>query len=248
MNGKAHVLFQNGMKLEEVENATYLGGNINNEAGRIEELTNRISKALVTCNKLKVFWHKTKCNYKWKLQVYNVIIVAQLTYGLNTLQLTPSLLARLDAFQMRGLRYILGIEHSFYLHTTNEEVYHKANIALNKGEDLSLTWEEFIGANKIAQPKYVIKLNDYVMNQQSKALGHIIRADANDMMKRVTLDMDTLTQKEIPWQRRAGRPRMKWVEENCNYIYNKLNGGYEYDSLNPAHKANIKENAINRNF
>ena len=79
--------------------------------------------------------------------------MAQLTYGLNTLQLTPSLLARLDAFQMRGLRYILGIEHSYYSHATNEEVYRKANIALNQGADLSLTWEECIGANKIAQPK-----------------------------------------------------------------------------------------------
>jgi hypothetical protein len=139
-------------------------------------------------------WHKTKCNYKWKLQVYNAIIVAQLTYGLNTLQLTPSLLARLDAFQMRGLRYILGIEHSYYSHTTNEEVYHKANIALNKGADLSLTWEEFIGANKIAQPKYVVKLSEYFMNQQSKALGHLIRADDNDMMKKVPINMNTMTQ------------------------------------------------------
>jgi hypothetical protein len=51
---------------------------------------------------------------------------------------------------MRGLRYILGIELSFYSHTTNEEVYHKANIVLNKGKDLSLTREEFIGDNKIA--------------------------------------------------------------------------------------------------
>ena len=56
---------------------------------------------------------RARIQRKWKLQVYNAIIVAQLTYGLNTLQLTPALLARLDAFQMRGLRYILKIEHSF---------------------------------------------------------------------------------------------------------------------------------------
>ena len=33
---------------------------------------------------------------------------------LHTLQLTPSLLNRLDAFQMRGLRYILGVERLFF--------------------------------------------------------------------------------------------------------------------------------------
>jgi hypothetical protein len=79
------------------------------------------------------------------------------------------------------------------------------------------------GANKIAQPKYIVKLSNYVMNQQSKALGHIIRADESDLMKKVTINMETLTQKQIPFQRRSGRPRMKWVEENCNYIYRKIN-------------------------
>ena len=142
MNGKAHIHFRDGTKLEEVENVIYLGGDLNNEAGRQEELANRINKALQTCNKLKVFWYKSSCSYKWKLQVYNSIIVAQLTYGLNTLQLTPSLLNRLDAFQTRGLRYILGIEHSYYSHVTNQEVFDKANIAPNNGTDLSINWEK----------------------------------------------------------------------------------------------------------
>jgi hypothetical protein len=186
------------------------------------------------------FLHKTKCQYKGKLQVYNAIIVAQLTYGHNTLQLTPSLLARLDAFQMRGLRYILGIEHSSYPHTTNEEVYRKANIALNQGADLSLTWEEFIGANKIVQPKYIVKLSGYVMNQQNKALGHIIRADEDDLMKKVTINMETMTQKEVPWQRRSGRPRMKWIEENCSFVHGRINELDVYDSLNMVHKHNIE--------
>ena len=46
------------------------------------------------------------------VQVYNAIIVSQLTYGLASIQLTNGLLKRLDAFQMRGLRYILKIEHA----------------------------------------------------------------------------------------------------------------------------------------
>ena len=102
MNGKTPIHFSDGTPMAEVEKATHLKGEINKNAGRLSELNNRINKALVTCNKLKTFWSKTNCSYKWKLQVYNAIIVSQLTYGLSTVQLTPSMLNRLDAFQMRG--------------------------------------------------------------------------------------------------------------------------------------------------
>ena len=77
--------------------------------------------------------------------------------NLCTLNLTPALLARLDAFQIRGLRYILGIEHSFYSHVTNEEIYRKTNIALNKGKDLNISWEEFIRGTDYAQIKQIEK-------------------------------------------------------------------------------------------
>ena len=139
MNGKTDIHFSNGQKLKEVDQAPYLGGLICKDASRWRELNNRISKALVTCNRLKTFWYKTNCSYKWKLQVYNAVIVSQLTYGLSTVQMTPAMLKRLDAFQMRGLRYILKIEHSYYSRISNQEVYDKINIILNKGTDLNIT-------------------------------------------------------------------------------------------------------------
>ena len=77
MNGKANIHFSNGKPFKEVDQAPYLGG-ICNDASRWKELNNRITKALVTCNRLKTFWYKTKCSYKRKLQVYNAT-VSQLT-------------------------------------------------------------------------------------------------------------------------------------------------------------------------
>ena len=112
--------------MTEVDHAIYLGGEINKEAGRLSELNNRINKALITCNRLKTFWYNTNCSYKWKLQVYNAIIIAQLTYGLSTVHMTPAMLKRLDAFQMRELRYILKVEHSYYSRVSNQEVYDKS--------------------------------------------------------------------------------------------------------------------------
>ena len=117
------------------------------------------------------------------MQIYNAIIVSQLTYGLNTVRLTPGMLKRLDAFQMRGLRYILGIDHAYFSGVSNEEVYGKANIVLNRGEDVNISWEEFIAANNYGSPKEIVKLSDYVMKRHTSLLGHLIRADQADLMK-----------------------------------------------------------------
>ena len=107
MNGKAHIHFSDGKPMKQVDKALYLGGEITTDAGRWSELNNRMNIAFRTCNKLKTFWYKTDCTHKWKLQVYNAVIIAQISYGMNTVQLTQAMLNRLDAFQMRGLRYIL---------------------------------------------------------------------------------------------------------------------------------------------
>ena len=101
-------------RFKQVDKPTYLGGEINREAGSWGELNNRVDIAIRTCNRLKTFWYKTGCTHKWKLQVYSAVIVAQLTYRLHTVQVNLAKLNKVDAFQMRGLRYILKIEHSYY--------------------------------------------------------------------------------------------------------------------------------------
>ena len=72
------------------------------------------------------------CLVKFKFQVYNAISVSQLLYGFNILSITEAVYNRLDAFQLRGMRHILGIEHAYYSRFSNEEVFEKMNLALNK--------------------------------------------------------------------------------------------------------------------
>ena len=115
------------------------------------------------------------------------MIVAQQAYGLSTVQLTLAMLKRLDAFQIRGLRYIIQIEHSYYSRVSNQEVYDKINIILIKDTDLNITWQEFIAANRFDNAKQNVKLSDYVMRQQNKLLGHVIRAENRDPMRLPTI-------------------------------------------------------------
>ena len=103
-----------------------------------------------------------------KLQVYNAVIISHLTYGLSTVQMTPAMLARLDAFQMRGLRYILQIEHSYASHASNQEICNIIDVILNKGTDINITWQEFIVNHRFDIPKKITKLSEYIMRQQGK--------------------------------------------------------------------------------
>ena len=201
----------------------------------------------MTCNRLKTFWSKTNCSYKWKLQVYNAIIVSQLTYGLSTVQLTPSMLNRLDAFQMRGFRYILKIEHSYYSRVSNQEIYDKINIIYNKGTDINITWQEFIAANHFDHPKKLVKLSEYAMNQQNRILGHVIRTPKIDQDPMKTVTMDENLQMPGVHIKRVGRPRYSWVKENCRWIYEKETHE-EYDPKNQAHDELVKNLATARKF
>ena len=169
--------------------------------------------------KLKFFWSKTKWSIRWKLQIYNAIIISQLTYGLSTVQLTDSLLNRLDAFQMRGLRYILGVEHAYYSGVSNEEIYERIKMVLNEGEDLNIEWSEFINAHKYSDIRTLEKVSDYVMRQQNSLYGHIIRADHSDIMRQVTITENLEPPKKMVL--RSGRPRESWVWSNNSYAMRK---------------------------
>lgn len=130
------------------------------------------------------------------------------------------MLKRLDAFQMRGTRYILKIEHSYYSHFSNKEVYDKGNIILNGGTDLNVTWAEFIGAGQYADAKQITLLSDYIMKQQNKLFAHIARDEHDTEYKRKPTFDENLMQPERPYKR-VGQPRISWVKENHKYGYEK---------------------------
>ena len=129
--------------MKQEEEAVYLGGIVSKKALSRTEVETRISKALETCRKLNIFFKKANCRKNWKMQVYNAVIVSKLTYGLETMYLNDSLLKRLDAFHIRGLRHILGIQHSYWSRVKNEEIIEKANRELNKGADQTSCWSQF---------------------------------------------------------------------------------------------------------
>ena len=249
MNGKANIHFKDGKKIARADKVEYLGGTITPEASRNAEISSRMSKALGTCKTLKVFWRKTNAEIGWKVQVYNAIIISQLIYGLNTLNITPGIKDRLNAFHMRGLRYVLNIDHSFYSHISNEEVINRMNLAINSATSLNITWEQFKIQKEVANEDYkATKLvGDLILDRQEILLGHVLRRDTSNLMRKVTCN----NQLRRPYQeyKRTGHPRSNWYEDNMNRAYNKFgNNDGCFDYTKPEHVEIIKNAAESRLF
>ena len=83
------------------------------------------------------------------------------------------------------------------------------------------------------------------MKQQNKILGHIIRAPAEDLMRRPAMGRHLQQNEQL--YKRAGGPRMKWVGENCRYAYRRFYDE-EFSYYNPEHIRKLTELAENRHF
>ena len=120
---------------------------------------------------------------------------------------------RLDAFHMTGLRYILKIEHSYYSRISNTEVLRRATIAINKGTDVIMDWQEFLQAN--AQHKEFKLIPDGLRERQQAFLGHLIRCDPSDPMRRPTIDDNLVRPQQL--YKRVGQPRKKLGTGQCQF-------------------------------
>ncbi len=93
---------------------------------------------------------------------------------------------------MRGLSYLLGVDHSYHSHEPNGSVIAKNNSVLNGVNGQEITWEQFSVGNEAKGENYKdIKLaGDIMLDRQKRPLGHIIRRDPNDLQRKVAFDID----------------------------------------------------------
>ena len=86
---------------------------------------------------------------------------------------------------------------------------------------LNITWEQFKIQTEMSNQKYkATKLvGDLILERQDILLGHILRLDSTDLMRKVTCD----DQLRRPYQlyKRTGAPRTNWYDDNLNRVFNK---------------------------
>ena len=99
--------------MKTVEEATYLGCDLNIDTNMGTEISKIIIKCNAVLNNLQIFWKHSNCDKQFKLRVYNSVIRSKLMYGLESAQLGLAELRQLDNFQLKGFRKILNLATTF---------------------------------------------------------------------------------------------------------------------------------------
>ena len=113
----------NSDALEDVQDFAYLGSKITTDGDSAKDATARIRKASQTFAMLKPIWKSKQLRLETKLRLYNSNVLSVLLYGSECWKLTAKLARKLETFQNKCLRKILGV---FWPNTiTNEELHRK---------------------------------------------------------------------------------------------------------------------------
>ena len=138
MKSLGSVQYLDGGYMPVADRAPYLGTNMSAKGNPHFEISTRIAATTITLNKLDLFWKKAPVSTTWKLRVHDAIITSKILYGLESASLTNAEYERLDAFQIKALRKMPGIKHSYRSHVSNKVVMETSNlrIRLKRGETI----------------------------------------------------------------------------------------------------------------
>ena len=234
-NGNVH--FRDGVVLKTAKEAMYLGNELNKEVNINHEVTNRIQETRRTWFKLQAFWKHTGLSRKWRLRVFDAVIRSKLVYGLETTYLTRAIQRKVDAFQMKGLRQILGMQTTFVNRAnTNQRVFEEATKYANDGRRFE---QNFIQVRPFSE----------VIEQRRVTLaGHVLRSDPEDPMRQVSYLPGTAGL-HLTGKRRVGRPKQNWVLETNSHIWsNILCHVYPEYSRTDGQNEEIFKAAVQRRF
>ena len=110
MGGKDRIAFRDGDRVPPHREVKYLGCMLNDKGDPVREINKRTADCYVTWKRLGEFWKHADCSLRFKLGVYDAVIRSKLVNGLESVQVNDALKKKIDTFQLKGLRQILGLK------------------------------------------------------------------------------------------------------------------------------------------
>ena len=131
------------------DGAPYLGTNMSAKGNPHFEIRTGTINTTTTINEFDMFWKMAPVSTTWKLRAHDAVISIKRLYGLESASLTNAEHERLDPFQIKALREVLGIKRSYHSHISNEVVMQRANqgIRLREGKTITKMSEKFVNRN-----------------------------------------------------------------------------------------------------
>ena len=119
------IRFQNGDSVPTTTHIKYLGSMISWETSFVTAFKHRAGIAESSYKKIRLLW-KSSLSPKSKLNIFQSVFLSTLTYGLEALTLQDKFQKRIDAYDLRFLRRIIGSKASYYSRIPNNEVWRRA--------------------------------------------------------------------------------------------------------------------------
>ena len=177
---------EDGELLECKDSFLYLGAQIDGDGHADGELGRRLGLAFADFKSLCKIWNHTSLTKSWKLKIFNACVWSKLAYGLQTIWLTKQQRRKIDGFQNRCLRSIIGIRSSFLSRVSNAEVLQRCG---------------------------AVKFSNLLLEQQLLYFGKLFRLPDDSPIRRLVFRDSSLELKQLDMNRRRGRPRLNWMTE-----------------------------------
>ena len=133
---KANIVM-NGENLEEVDNFKYLGATITKDGRSTTEVKTRLAMATSSMARLFRIWKSKEISFSSKFKLYKSLVLSIALYGCESWTLSAELEQRIQTFEMKCLRRLLGI--SWQERKTNEFVRATIKKKVGKQEELLST-------------------------------------------------------------------------------------------------------------
>ena len=104
------ILSPAGEPLKHVKYLEYLGACLTADGDMSHELGRKIGEAKRTFTSLRRLWSHSALTWRRKLNIYAAVVESKLLYGLSSACFTKAQLRRLDGFQNRCVRQIIGVK------------------------------------------------------------------------------------------------------------------------------------------
>ena len=103
------------------DNFTYLGSTIASNNSSFNDVNRRIAIATSTMSKLSSLWTSSRLSLALKMRLYNSLIISIITYSSASWTLTKAQKKRLDAFNTKALRRIVGVRWHDYVTNASDD-------------------------------------------------------------------------------------------------------------------------------
>ena len=157
----------------------YLGATLTSDGNGDHELNGKTAAAKRDFLAVMKVWSHSSLTLAGKLKVYASLIESKLLYGLSGACLNKAQLRRLDGFQNRCLRYILGVKPSFISRISNHEVLRRAN---------------YFPASRL------------LLERQLQLFGKVLRASVSHPLRSASFAPGPIRAATDRYVRRPGRP------------------------------------------